>query len=229
MLIVFAYHNFCKGYGGRDTHLYVDMDRFLVQADFLKRRFENFIFLKDYVASYDQLKNETFASITVDDGIDNFNLAYDHFRVRGLKVNLFVSSDKIGTEEYSTDLNENIGYLKKEDLLNFEPDIVDIQNHGASHRDLSKISTNEYGRELLGSKKNVERIMNKKINFFCYPYGKYNPRIVAFLKGSGYLGACASISGTNESLNPFEIKRIPVASYDNGNDLEAKISAHENK
>ena len=229
MLIVFAYHNFCEKYKGRKTHLYVGLDNFLRQIDFLKQRFNNFIFLKDYVLLYEKIKDEVFVTITVDDGIDSFNLVYDYFKDNNLKVNLFVSSGKIGIEEYSRDLNKNIKYLTKKELISFDSDIVDIQNHGASHSDLNKINAKEYMKELMYSKKSIECMINKKINIFCFPYGGYSSQIIELLKDYNYLGACTCTSGVNKTFNPFEIKRIPISSHDNEDDLETKIFTYENE
>lgn len=228
MLIVFAYHNFCDKYNGRSTHLYVDLENLSKQLDFFKKRFSNFIFLSDYLARYEQLKNELFIAITVDDGIDNFKLAYNYFKGKNLKVNLFISSNKIGIKEYSKDLNRTVKYLTKEELSGFDSDIVNIQNHGASHRDINSILVDEYKMEILNSKKYMEHVFNKKIDVFCYPYGSHNQQAIDFLKSSGYIGACTTISGTNKTLDFFKIKRIPVATYDSGGDLEVKVSTYEN-
>ncbi len=227
MLFVFAYHNFCKEYNNKDSKLYVDVDTFSKQIKFFKKRFNNFVFLKDYIKNYDKLKDDVCVSITVDDGMSNFNLIYNLLEKEGLKIDLFVSSKKIGIHEYSKDLKKNVAYLTEDMLSGFDNNIVNVQSHGASHRDLTKVISHEHSEEFLGSKNKLEHFIDSKINIFCYPYGGYDKMVVDGLKKVGYIGACTTISGINKALKPFEIKRIPVSSYDDAHKLKIKILSYE--
>lgn len=82
--------------------------------------------------------------------------------------------------------------FKKSDLL-FETDILllsrdfEIGAHTITHLDLTKIPLKKAGEEINESKEYLEKLLNKKIYAFCYPYGEYNYNIKNLVKSSGFI------------------------------------------
>ncbi len=62
----------------------------------------------------------------------------------------------------------------------------EIGAHTLTHPDLTKISVLQAKKEINQSRLYLEKIINKKINSFCYPSGKFNPVIKKLIKKSGF-------------------------------------------
>ena len=65
----------------------------------------------------------------------------------------------------------------------------EIGAHTLSHKDLMKISLKDAKEEILEGKKQLEGILNKKVQMFCYPKGHYNKQIIDLVKEAGFIGA----------------------------------------
>lgn len=82
--------------------------------------------------------------------------------------------------------------IKKNDLLS-PTDILmlaenfEIGAHTMTHPDLTKIPIKQAEQEINQSKKYLERILNKNVSAFCYPYGEYNQIIKNLVKNSGFI------------------------------------------
>lgn len=94
----------------------------------------------------------------------------------GIKGTFYVAKKFVVT-------SENVLSLKTLDK-NFE-----IGAHSLSHPDLTNISIKDAFKEIIGSKKWLEKLLDHKIEMFAYPKGKYNDKIVEFVKQAGFLGA----------------------------------------
>jgi L-malate glycosyltransferase len=75
--------------------------------------------------------------------------------------------------------------LTTEDVRNISKDF-EIGAHTMTHPHLPKISLENAKKEILESKKYLEKIINKKVTAFCYPYGEYNTNIKNSVKCSGF-------------------------------------------
>jgi len=78
---------------------------------------------------------------------------------------------------------------------------IDIQCHSFSHSDLVK-GLNEgksdlLYRELVVSRKYIEMKMNKKIDFFAFPYGRYNLELLELCNNAGYTRTFSTEFGPN--------------------------------
>jgi peptidoglycan/xylan/chitin deacetylase (PgdA/CDA1 family) len=65
----------------------------------------------------------------------------------------------------------------------------EIGAHTLSQKDLTTISLDEAKIEILDSKTELEAIINKKVEMFCYPEGHYNMQIINLVKEAGFIGA----------------------------------------
>jgi hypothetical protein len=49
------------------------------------------------------------------------------------------------------------------------------------------------------------------VNFFCYPYGAFDHRVVTAVKAAGYKGALTTNDGVATSREyPYQLRRIQV-------------------
>lgn len=75
--------------------------------------------------------------------------------------------------------------LEKSDIQNIAKN-QEIGAHTMTHRELTSISIKEAKKEIENSKLFLEKILNKKIESFCYPRGKYNLEISRLVKKAGF-------------------------------------------
>jgi len=61
-----------------------------------------------------------------------------------------------------------------------------IGAHGYYHNDMAEITIEESRKELIESKAFLEKLCNRKINTFAFPYGHYTREVVAEAKQAGY-------------------------------------------
>ena len=81
----------------------------------------------------------------------------------------------------------------------------EIGGHTYSHADLTSISLKEAQKEIERGKNELEDILGKKIDKFCYPKGKFNDDIKKIVRKSGFKEArTARIIFTGKSTDPFE-------------------------
>lgn len=106
-------------------------------------------------------------------------------------------------------------YLNNQDLKKMQKLGMIIGSHGYSHNLLSKLDLKDQKKEIYNSKIILEKILKKKVNFFCFPYGgsiSYNNNTINILKESGYKLSFDVISKNttikNIKKNPFKIPRF---------------------
>ena len=100
--------------------------------------------------------------------------------------------------------------LKSEQVSAMDPDIVTIGAHTMSHPFLSRVSEAEARREIFGSKEVLERELNRSIDLFCYPQGKYqdfSPRDQQFVEEAGFKAAFMTETGDPSADRLNEIPR----------------------
>jgi peptidoglycan/xylan/chitin deacetylase (PgdA/CDA1 family) len=91
-------------------------------------------------------------------------------------------------------------------------DYVDFQCHTSFHPILTRCNESEFENELLNSKTNLSKLLNKDVTHLSYPNGSYNSEIVERLKSFGYKSARTTKLGLNTAeTNPFVLKIIGVS------------------
>jgi hypothetical protein len=63
------------------------------------------------------------------------------------------------------------------------------------------------------------------VDFFCYPSGRYDARVIAEVQKAGYLGATTTVEGHAVPAAPFELKRVRVNGSDSASDLGARLAS----
>jgi peptidoglycan/xylan/chitin deacetylase (PgdA/CDA1 family) len=65
--------------------------------------------------------------------------------------------------------------------------------------------------QIEGSKRDLQRLLGHFVDFFAYPYGSYDPAVVAAVRRAGFVLAATTNGGTSESsLAPLTLPRIHV-------------------
>lgn len=198
--------------------LYVKPETFARQLDWIKANGYSTVQLKDvYNHWYKKFPlPEKPIVITFDDGYRNmYDKVLPLLVERKMKATFFLYPRKFNTPNG----------LTKDMVVSLAEKGMEIGSHTLNHLDLTKISGTKLQQELLGSKLLLEKMINKPVNFICYPSGRFNDQIINEVRKYGYLGAVTTQMGkASINQNPFQWKRIRINFSDGVNGFIKKIS-----
>jgi peptidoglycan/xylan/chitin deacetylase (PgdA/CDA1 family) len=143
-------------------------------------------------------------AITLDDGLsDNYKYAYPVLKQYNIPGTIFVITDLIGKP----------GYLTAEEIREMDRSgLVDIESHTKSHRWLTGLDDETLRDELTLSKKVLEKMLDRRVHFLCYPMGGYDERVKSAAAAAGYMAAFAT---KPRSFIPesdlYAIKRVKIS------------------
>ena len=61
------------------------------------------------------------------------------------------------------------------------------------------------------------------VDFFCYPAGRYDARVIAAVRRAGYLAATTTVEGLAVPDEPYELARVRVGRNDGVAGLARKL------
>ena len=97
--------------------------------------------------------------------------------------------------------------------------------HTITHADLRTLDDAALEREVAGSRAEIVKRFGVPVDFFCYPAGRYDRRVIAAVRRAGFLGATTTIEGLATADDPFELKRIRVSRGDGVRGLASALPA----
>ncbi len=86
----------------------------------------------------------------------------------------------------------------------------EIDAHTISHVDLTMVGAAQLRHEVAGSRRLLQHMFGRPVDFFCYPIGHYDARVVAAVRAAGYLGATTENPGLGAPSQPYTLNRIRV-------------------
>jgi peptidoglycan/xylan/chitin deacetylase (PgdA/CDA1 family) len=99
-----------------------------------------------------------------------------------------------------------------------------IGAHTVSHPLLSRLSLEEQEEEIIRSKLDLEKIINKKIGSFSYPHGDYSEETVKLVERSKFKNACTIVqSPVTRNMNRYLLPRFAVLNW-NGEQFEQNLT-----
>ena len=100
--------------------------------------------------------------------------------------------------------------LNIEELKAMKAD-VDFQPHTQSHPILPHCTETECRQEIIGSKADLERLLEIECSHFSYPNGDYTEREIEIVKTNGFRSARTTVIGWNtHKAAPYQLKTIPI-------------------
>ncbi len=103
--------------------------------------------------------------------------------------------------------------------------LVDVESHTLSHFLLTTLSKEEARKEIFESKRILEESLNKKVNYFAYPYGDYNEDIVNLVSEAGYrLGFTTRPGSQLRSSEQLILRRVTISGFDTIETFKAKLT-----
>ena len=89
---------------------------------------------------------------------------------------------------------------------------VDFQPHTQSHPILPHCTETECRQEIIGSKADLERLLEIECSHFSYPNGDYTEREIEIVEAGGFRSARTTVIGWNTlETAPYQLKTIPIA------------------
>lgn len=141
--------------------------------------------------------------LTFDDAYDDFyTKAFPELQKRNMTAVIYLPSNKLNTKDYMT-------FAQIKELRNNN---IEIGSHSLNHADLGSLNEENLRKEIFDSKYFLEKLTDKKVLSFCYPYGIYNPRIRDLLKEAGYKYGLTTKTGHAKFDRTFDLARHKVYS-----------------
>jgi peptidoglycan/xylan/chitin deacetylase (PgdA/CDA1 family) len=211
---ILAYHHVCDHKYPTITR--VTPNQFKKQIDFLKTNNYEVKNLSDTFLSPTKSVSKTIVNITFDDAFSCVNTnALTILKDNNLSATIFVITKYIGKnfhwDYYKT--SDSCRHLSWEQIREISEWGFEIGSHSHSHRDLKSMNSNEIKFELDYSKKLLEDKLGKEINYFSYPFGRFDSRTSKQCREAGYLGA-VTMAPKNTFTNYFELPRHSVYLFD---------------
>ncbi len=150
--------------------------------------------------------------ITFDDGYeDNYTLLFPLLKKYNFKAVIYVvtqvNHNAWGVREGEPRV-ELISDAQKKEMGNYG---IEIGGHTRTHVDLPTCREAEMVREISGCREDVEKLTNKKVISFAYPFGGINEAAKRITNEAGYLYAVSTNTGPKEfGKDNFQIRRIEI-------------------
>jgi len=182
---------------GERIHYTIHVKKFREQMEFLKSQGMRGISFSEFYTFVQNDPQELFSGkyvvLTFDDGHrSQVEFASPILKEYGFTATFFVVTDWIGTPDFAS---EN-------DLLKLVTSGMDVQSHTASHIFLMELNSHQAVKELLGSKKKLETILNRPVDFLSLPGGRSDRSIWQLCGSYGYKGILTSLFGYG-NFQPF--------------------------
>ncbi|MBI2666920.1 polysaccharide deacetylase family protein, partial [Candidatus Woesearchaeota archaeon] len=117
--------------------------------------------------------------LTFDDGRKGvFTHALPLLRELGFSATLFVVPHWINNPQEITVEEKYSPFLNWEEVKELSCQGFEIGSHSFSHPDLTQLSTHQITPELDSAEQEILEKLQRKVQHFCYPYGKYSSEII---------------------------------------------------
>jgi peptidoglycan/xylan/chitin deacetylase (PgdA/CDA1 family) len=90
----------------------------------------------------------------------------------------------------------------------------ELDAHTITHPDLTRVGDAQLWREVHGSRVALQRLFHVPVDFFCYPSGRYDAKVIAAVRRAGYLGATTTNYGLARPADLYTLNRVRI----NGSD-----------
>lgn len=181
---VIYYHDISKKYTNQGTPL----NLFIKQMKILK---ESGFRVVSELPSRD---NEIM--ICFDDGWKGLWDNRQYFLDNNISPTVFLIVDYIGKD----------GYLSKDEILELQSCGFKFQGHTFNHKNVTEVTGDELDYELIYSRIELSKILDKNVNEFCFPRGEYSDKLVELALSNGYDRVFICTPGT-VNTNSSVIKR----------------------
>ena len=140
-------------------------------------------------------------------------------------IDLIISKLGIINESSKAERENSFAILSIKDIEKLSSDpLVTIGSHSVNHEILTQLSIKEADKEIRRSKGMLEEWINKPVNHFSYPDGKWNSTIAELVKKAGYKTATRIGLGLFRNNQLFQVPRLAVGFWDNHYSFKSMVN-----
>lgn len=189
-------------------------DKYSVDLHLFKKEIEKILRYSKFVSIKDAVEEKAIGQsvvLTVDDGYEDVMKILPITQKYKIPVTLFVLSDPKNANRYELSHNGKLLNTKQIKYLISKGWI--IGSHSATHANFNKLTAREMEKEIVKSKKVLEQKLGARINYFSYPKGVCDKKIVQAVKKAGYKAAFSvAPSHINEKSDLLALPRVVIDS-----------------
>ncbi len=150
--------------------------------------------------------------------LDRMHWPFTMFLVSGL-----IGKDDVWTRTSNPD-GVTYPLLKLDEILDMQRQGVTFHSHSCSHPSLIALDDDQLARELVDSRAALQRMLGRAVDYFAYPFGHVDDRVVEATRRAGYRAAFSTQPGFNRNdVDRFRIRRIDVYGTDTPSMLMRKV------
>lgn len=164
--------------------------------------------------------------LTFDDGfLDCYENAWPILAKYEMKFTVFLVSDQIGSANaWPGILVGQLPLMNRDQIREMYAAGVSFGAHSCTHPSLIRLPDAGLKQEVSRCRAQLSEMIGAEPQCFAYPYGEFNGRVLAEVKAAGYLGACTTLHGLNDSrTDPFQLRRAQVSGKDRLIDFRLKL------
>jgi len=102
----------------------------------------------------------------------------------------------------------------------------ELDTQGFTHADLPTLGATRLAYEVALSRQRIQRNYGVPVNWFCYPSGHYDQRVVDTVQAAGYRGSTTVIFGWSSPADTYRLARIRVLGGTSPQSLVAQVLAN---
>lgn len=227
-VISLMYHSINTNKTSDKSPWVISLEQFCDQLDLLLEYGWTTVCASQFI-SITKLPPKTVA-ITFDDGFANNISAFDALVKRNMLASWFVVTDDIAKMSSWSDADATPAkLLDNEQLVAMQQAGMEIGSHTRSHCRLTQVSSAQMQDELVLSRSHLEKILNRSVTSFAYPYGLYNADILDATESAGYQVAFTTRPGFGlVNNNPLEVRRVTIFPDDSLSSFARKLAFADN-
>lgn len=101
----------------------------------------------------------------------------------------------------------------------------ELDSHTIAHSNLTQDDDAELWQEVHESRVELQHTFHVPVDFFCYPAGRYDARVIAAVHRAGYLGATTTMYGLARPADIYTLARVRIDGSDGVSGFAAKLQS----
>ena len=212
---VLMYHGFAEP-GEAASRFILPVQQFARQIAWLKRLGYHVLTMDELLQHQTERTDLPARSvvITIDDGYGEvYSSVFPILKSHGFPATVFIVTGKVGHQNDWATIQELRGrrLLSWEQICEMAQNGIQIGAHSRTHPKLVDLSPEQMHDEIVGSKKDLENVLQLPVVAFAYPYGEFNAEIQSVTRDACFQSGCSAIAGLNTIASPpFALHRIEI-------------------